>query len=611
MIRLKKNVDYKKYTVKILTILDFVDKSKNLSWPDFRRVLHQNPKDDGQIFSKAELVYCYRKLKEDNHPKLPKSPDLPDKIRMKPTRTQSGVTPVTVLTKPFPCPGQCIFCPNDLRMPKSYMSDEPGAQRAERNGFDPYLQTFSRLQALDSMGHQVDKIELIILGGTWSYYPEKYQIWFIKRCFQAINDFGENNEQQYEKLLTLIGDPDYRNKEKNEEVIRNVQAIKPRPFSGRASQTYNQFISDKIVKEKDSEYILSQKATWEELFEEHKKNERAKYKCSGLVIETRPDNISEDEVIRIRKLGCTKTQIGFQSLNDDVLQKNYRGHNVAATKRAVKLLRQAGYKIHAHWMANLYGSDPKKDVDDYKRIFNNKDFRPDELKVYPCSLIETAELMDYYEAGLWEPYSREELLEVLVEAIKNTPQYCRLTRVIRDIPSTDIVVGNKQTNFREVAEKELVNRGITAQEIRSREVRNLKVTREELNLKIIEYETSFGTEKFLQFVTKENKLAGFLRLSLPNKENNPHPFIKELSNSSIIREIHIYGQVVNVGNRDQGRAQHLGLGRELIEEAKNISQKKGYAKMAVISAVGTREYYRKRGFIDGELYQFMSLKSLC
>jgi len=615
--------DYTKYRQQLLSILQAIDEANYITWPKLRTLLHKNASPNG-IFSKNQLILALEGFQKELDGQLLStdfswlnSDTLRSKIQMKPTRTVSGVTPVTVLTKPFPCPGQCIFCPNDTRMPKSYLADEPGAQRAERNGFDPYLQTFGRLLALKNIGHEVDKVELIVLGGTWSFYPEPYQIWFVQRMFQAVNDFGDGLEDEYQTLLIQIGDPNYRSKFKNTDIIRNVHSTSKNSTwgQGKASQTYNQIVSANLKLEAKTEYVQSQKATWEQLFFQHKRNENAVCKVSGLVIETRPDNINEQEVIRIRRLGCTKTQIGFQSLNDEVLAKNHRGHDVAATRKAVWLLRQAGFKIHAHWMANLYGSTPKADIDDYHSMFSDPDFRPDELKVYPCSLIETAELMDYYEAGLWKPYNHEDLLAVVSTVIADTPEYCRLTRIIRDIPSTDIVVGNKKTNFREYAEAELKRMNIKPVEIRSREVKNKQITRTDLTLQTTPYTSSFGQELFLQFVTSQNHIAGFLRLALPVGESahlavDPHyqhPFIPELSGCAIIREIHVYGKLVQVGEKEQGRAQHLGLGKELIEYACEIAKEHGFEKVAVISSIGTREYYRKRGFTDGELYQIKSL----
>ena len=222
-----------------------------------------------------------------------------------------------------------------------------------------------------------------------------------------------------------------------------------------SKSSYNTAVT-KIIKSTGNKLIKAiESASWEELEKEQVRNENTKCRCVGLVIETRPDKIDPQEVIRIRRLGCTKTQIGFQSLQDDVLDLNKRGHKVSQTRYAVKLLRQAGFKIHAHWMPNLYGSTPEKDIQDYQKMFVEIDFKPDELKIYPCSLIETADLMEYYNKGLWKPYSYEELLKVLLETIKSTPEYCRLTRIIRDIPGTDIVIGNKITNFRQVVELEM------------------------------------------------------------------------------------------------------------------------------------------------------------
>ena len=292
-------------------------------------------------------------------------------------------------------------------------------------------------------------------------------------------------------------------------------------------------------------------------------------------------------------------QIGFQSLNDDVLQANRRGHRVEATRRAVKLLRQAGFKIHAHWMPNLYGSNPELDIQDYQKMFEDADFRPDELKVYPCSLIESAELMQYYQRGDWQPYSYDELLSVLIQNFKDTPEYCRLTRVIRDIPGTDIVEGNQLTNFRQIVSQELEKRNERCMDIRAREIRYQQVNYDELHLDELWYNSSMSDEVFLQFITEDRQIAGFLRLCLPYQDETA--IHEELENAAIIREIHVYGQSLGIGDDKSGIAQHSGLGKTLIEYAVKLATERGYQHMAVISAIGTREYYRKRGF--GSLYQ--------
>ena len=527
---------------------------------------------------------------------------------MKPVRTMSGVTPITVLTKPFPCPGTCIFCPNDVRMPKSYLSNEPGAQRAEQNSFDPYLQTYSRLTTLRNTGHPSEKIEVIVLGGTWSFYPETYQIWFIKRIFDALHDFGAGIDQSSEIREALL-------------TASQFNAMQP-PTEARLlgidlTESYNQAIqaiyrdemhrshqlAREIARGKSPRRVIDEYATWDELFEAHRRNEREICRCVGLVLETRPDHISVDEVVRLRKLGATKVQIGIQSLNDRVLSLNKRGHTVDDTRRAFRLLRQMGFKIHAHWMPNLYGSSPDADIADFARLFDDPDFRPDELKIYPCSLIESAELMQVYEAGGWYPYRADELVEVLGSCMLTTPEYCRLTRIVRDIPPSSIVVGEMTTNFRQVVESDLRTRGVQSQDIRAREIRGETVDPAALHLDEQWYESSAGREVFLQYVTEDRRIAGFLRLSMPVGV----PLIDELAGSAIIREVHVYGQALGIGKELSGHAQHSGLGSSLIERATDIARTEGYRWLAVISAVGTRMYYRKRGFVDGTLFQIRNL----
>jgi elongator complex protein 3 len=534
-----------------------------------------------------------------------------ERLRLKPMRTASGVTPVTVLTKPFPCPGECIFCPNDVRMPKSYLSDEPGAQRAEQNSFDPYLQTYTRLATYHNTGHPTDKIEVIILGGTWSFYPETYQIWFVKRIFDALHDFGSGIDRRREVEDALLHASQLHPE-------RNTIAVLI--DGAQMEQTYNQAVQSAYKEEmyRSRELArdiaagmrerspLDEYATWAELKAAHLENENAACRCVGLVVETRPDHISVEEVLRIRRLGATKVQIGFQSLNDDVLRKNRRGHTVSATRHAVKLLRAAGFKIHAHWMPNLYGSSPELDIEDYRRMFEDADFRPDELKVYPCSLIESAELMQYYQDGRWQPYTHAQLLTVLTECFKLTPEYCRLTRVIRDIPSTDIVVGNQLTNFRQIVEDQLKQRGERSSDIRAREVRFRAVDSEALMLDEITYASSHGEEMFLQYVTTDRSIAAFLRLALPNRDEAP--LIDELQDAAIVREVHVYGQSLGIGEASTGRAQHVGLGTKLLERAAEIALARGYQRLAVISAIGTRAYYRKRGYADHALYQVRTLR---
>lgn len=603
--------DLRAHQGRLIELFSELESTRPLTKKKMAQIVKRYPKEPGDLFSKHELVQAYRQL-AGKHGLQPAQLRILGWLRKKPIRTSSGVAPVTVLTKPFPCPGKCIFCPSDIRMPKSYLADEPGAQRAERNFFDPYLQTFHRLQALDAMGHHVDKVELIILGGTWSYYPELYQIWFIKECFRALNEYGQADSCQQVKNHYVQMNQQLRQMQAHElsaDPVKNEISLEAKQVQGKTlDKTYNQVISEVYTApEKLGGFDRYQSAHWSELEDEQNINETADHRCVGLVVETRPDNISEAEVKRIRRLGATKTQIGFQSLNDEVLAKNHRGHDVAVTRRAVKLLRSAGFKIHAHWMANLYGSEVTADKKDYDQLFADPDFRPDELKIYPCSLLSSAELMQYHQDGRWRPYTHNELLEVLTHVLTHTPEYCRLTRVIRDIPSPDIVVGNKKTNFRQIAQQELERLGWDMHDIRAREIRRQKFELDEVELDEISYQTGVGQEKFLQFILPQDeqpaKIVAFLRLSLPTEK----PFIAELVGSAVLREVHVYGQAVQIGAESQRRPQHLGFGTQLIERAREIAQQAGYKKLAVISAIGTKEYYREKGFYDGELYQFMNL----
>ena len=581
-------IDLKNEKDNLIPLIEHLSSGKH-SQKETYALLKKFPKSTKGFFSKSDILIGYERLKNLGEISLNSAQEsvLYKNAKMKKIRTLSGVTPVTVLTKPFPCPGKCIFCPSDVRMPKSYLSDEPGAQRALLNKFDPYLQTFNRLVAFKNMGHSVEKIELLILGGTWSSYPETYQIWFVKRCFDAMNEF----DSLYDTKMLDTKKAELPFDEKKLESINGNDIQK----------TYNQIISGSL---QNSAYRSSlESATWEQLYHVHSLNEKAKNRCIGLVIETRPDEITKKETMRIRKLGATRVQIGIQSLNDQVLKKNKRGHDVKKTQEALLLLRQAGFKVLGHWMPNLYGSNPKADKKDFDQLFLDEHIRPDELKIYPCSLISSAELMKYYKSGEWKPYTQGQLADVLIHAMTATPRYCRLPRVIRDIPSTDIVTGNKMTNFRQYVEQIVAKSGNRMVDIRAREIKNSKLSVPSLQQKITKYDTPVSQELFIEFVTPKDKIAGFLRLSLPTQKN----FISEIDGLAMIREIHVYGVGQNLGETSESSSQHLGLGKQLISIAKEKSKSAGFKEIAVISSVGTREYYKKFGFKKGDLYQIAQL----
>lgn len=476
--------------------------------------------EGGGYIGKQFLVAAYRQLVATGE--MAEDPALLRRIRLKPMRSLSGVSVVTVLTKPYPCPGKCVFCPTDVRMPKSYLPDEPGAMRALQHQFDPYAQVRSRLDALEAVGHPTDKIEFLILGGTWSSYTRAYQQEFVLRMFEALNGV---------------------------------------PFAS--------------------------------LEEAHAYNETAAHRNVGLAIETRPDHIDAAEIAWLRRLGVTKVQLGAQSFDDRVLELNKRGHSAAETQRAVDQLRAAGFKIVLHLMPNLLGATPQTDREDFKKLWAGHN--PDELKIYPTQLLENAELYLHWQRGEYQPYTTEQLVELLAEIKSQIPEYCRVNRVIRDIPSTNVVEGNKRTSLRMDVHARMQARGQRCRCIRCREVRGRAVDAAQLTLHDHAYRTPHAQEHFLSFVTPEDKLAGFLRLSLPAADA-PHTGLAELAGAALIREVHVYGQSLEVGAEQRGAAQHIGLGTQLIAQAEEQARSAGYRRVVIIAAVGTRRYYAGRGY---------------
>ncbi|MBO7673690.1 MAG: tRNA uridine(34) 5-carboxymethylaminomethyl modification radical SAM/GNAT enzyme Elp3 [Atopobiaceae bacterium] len=537
-------------------------------------------------------------------------------LKMKPRRTASGVATITVITKPWPCSSDCLYCPNDVRMPKSYLADEPACQRAERNYFDPYLQVRSRLVALREMGHVTDKIELIVLGGTWNDYPQEYQLWFVRELFRALNEMepeadAGNAWKRPEPKVSQTDDAATDNPERRDRRYRacgltyDQEALQA---STRELQrlvddgacTYNQAIARINGRASWQQASAWQHATLDDLRKQHAINEAAAHRVVGLCIETRPDLITSESACFMRQLGCTKVQMGIQSLDQRILQTNHRKATVGQIEQAFVVLRRAGFKIQIHFMANLLGSTPQADRKDYRTLVSDPRFLPDEVKLYPCCLVQSSRLGDYYERGLWRPYPEGELVELLAQDVLVTPAYVRISRMIRDISATDIVAGNKKTNLRQMVEaqvsKTAAATGQSVQEIRQREVATADVDVSDLRLDSVLYRTTVSDEHFLQWVTPQNRIAGFLRLSLPHD-----------GTEAMIREVHVYGRVAGIHEPSRGAAQHAGLGRQLVEEACARAAAAGYQAINVISSVGTRPYYRGLGFVDGELYQRRTL----
>lgn len=470
--------------------------------------------------SNVQLLKTYHSLVKNKRLKPDKNLEII--LIKRRVRSLSGIVNVSVLTKPYPCPGKCIYCPTQKGIPKSYLKGEPAVQRAILTKFDPYLQVQARLNSLKKTGHPTDKVELRIIGGTWSYYPKKYQTWFIRRCLEACN------------------------------------------------------------KRKSQISIKAQKI-----------NEKAKHRIIGISIETRPDFITESEIKRLRELGVTRVELGVQSIYDHVLELNKRGHKVEATIKATKLLKDAGFKVSYQMMPNLPGSSFKKDIEMFKELFSNPDFRPDLLKIYPLALVKESILYKQYKKRKIKIYPKKKLIKLLIGIKKQVPYWCRIERIIRDIPSKDIIEGGAKTsNLREIVQKEMKKQGLKCKCIRCREIKENYDPKEKLYLFRQDYNASDNKEIFLTYENKKrDKLYSLLRLRI-----SLDTFLPVLKNSAIIREVHTYGQLVPIarGRASAKAAQHKGLGKKLIKEAEKITKKEfGLDKIAVISGAGARNYFKK------------------
>lgn len=533
-------------------------------------------------------------------------------LQVKPRRTASGVATVTVLTKPWPCSSACLYCPNDVRMPKSYLHDEPACQRAERNWFDPYLQVTARLRTLHQMGHVTDKVELIVLGGTWSDYPEAYQIWYMHELFRALNDMGCETAVERESETRRKQYRDAGIACERDDLANWAAEAQARVTAGDAS--YNETVRNLYAcgtHVDGNGWVAAaqwQTATFPQLEALQRKNESTEYRCVGLVVETRPDAVTPKRLAMLRRLGCTKLQMGIQSLDERILAANHRGIGVDRMQQAFEFARIFGFKTHAHFMTNLLGATPESDAADYRRMVEHPAFKPDEIKLYPCALVDGTGLVAHWRDGSWRPYTEQELVNLLAEDMLATPPFTRISRMIRDISAHDIMTGNKKVNLRQLVDLELAKRAQPVQEIRSREIAFGAAANDELSLSEVAYETTNTHEVFLQWVTPDNRIAGFLRLSMPNADYaNAHATDLPINaGEAMIREVHVYGRVAGLHQGGEN-AQHRGLGRMLIERACDIARENGYTAINVISAIGTRGYYRKQGFTDNGLYQQRSL----
>lgn len=488
-----------------------------------------------------------------------------ESLRRKPVRTISGVAVIAVMTSPAPCPhGVCIPCPggpnSSFKSPQSYMGREPAAMRAIQHEFDPYSQVTSRLSQLKEIGHDVEKVELIVMGGTFSARNLDYQEWFTKRALEAMNDF---TGKEWREKAWKIG--------------KNLPCIAP--------------------------YIP--------LEEVQKANETAEIRNVGITFETRPDWAKSEHVDEFLKLGGTKVELGVQSVYDFVLSRMQRGHGVAEIIRANQVLRDSAFKVGFHMMPHLPGADSELDLRGFKKLFEDSRFKPDYLKIYPTLVTEGTPLYKLWESGKYQALADEEAAELVAEIKAILPKWVRLQRIQRDIPAHQIFAGVRKSNLRQLAEEKLREKGKKCRCIRCREVghtglKGRKVNAKDIELTVEAYEACKGKEHFIAFEDlSADTLIGFTRLRFPAFPHRP-----ELENTALIRELHVYGSIVPIGKgAKQTDWQHRGYGKELLEQAERIASEAGYQKLAVISGIGAREYYRKSGYFLDNVYMSKLLEN--
>ena len=449
-------------------------------------------------------------------------------LMVKPAKTASGIAVIAVMPKPYECPhGRCMYCPGgvEFNTPLSYTGTEPATRAAQRFSYDPYQQVSSKMQQLQSRGHETGKTEIVIVGGTFPFMPADYQRQFAKSCYDALN--------------------------------------------GRKSA------------------ILEEAMTV---------NENADNRCVGFTVETKPDYCKEPHIELMLELGVTRVEIGVQSLRNNVYKLVNRGHTLDDVVDAFRIARDAGYKIVAHMMPGLPGSSPQKDMEDFKRLFEDDAFKPDMLKIYPTLVLEHTGLFKMHQSGKYHAYSDNELVSVIVEAKKVVPEWVRIMRVQREIESKDIIAGPKSGNLRQIVLKKLGQQGYKCKCIRCREtgLQRRYPAEDEVTLRRTDYSASGGREIFMAYESRDGEtILGFVRL---RKVARTHR--SELVGSAIVRELHVYGQAVSVGSKStDGSYQHRGYGAKLLKEAERVAKDElAIDKIAVISAVGTRQYYKRLGY---------------
>lgn len=507
-------------------------------------------------------------------------------LQTKPMRTGSGVTVIATMTQPINCPhGSCIYCPGGIGsvfgdVPKSYTGKEPSTMRGIRNQYDPYRIIFNRLEQYIVIGQNPDKVDQIIMGGSFTSFPKEYQERYIYYSFKAYNDFsrlfykgGELDLEYFKEFFELPGN--VSDEERTERIKHKVLSFKERDIKS--------------------------------LEEEQRINEYAAIRCIGLTIETKPDWASKSEGLELLDLGVTRIELGVQTVYDDILKFVNRGHGITETFKAIMDLRDLGFKLNFHMMPGLpdisgHRIDMEKDIESLKTLFDDPNFRPDMLKIYPCMVMPGTKLQRLYDEGIFKPLSTKEAAEIIVKSYGFIPEYCRIMRIQRDIPTNATIAGVDRTNLRQYVDELARTRGVVPRDIRSREIGLEKVSGTP-DMIVREYDANHGKEYFIS-MESDDKILGFVRLRFPPR--SLHPAITPAS--ALVRELHVYGQAVSIGKSEEDKTQHKGIGKALMMKAEEIARGNGKDKMIVISGVGVREYYRKLGYVFEEPYMVKSLQ---
>jgi elongator complex protein 3 (tRNA carboxymethyluridine synthase) len=455
-------------------------------------------------------------------------------LRRKEARALSGVSVVAVMTAPYPCPhGRCAYCPGgpEEDSPQSYTGYEPAAMRGAQNEYDPYRQVKARIKQLETIGHVVDKVDLIIMGGTFPASPRPYQESFVKGCLDALTDISSTSLVEAKLNAEKSG-------------ISNV----------------------------------------------------------GITVETRPDCVKENDIDGMLELGVTRVEIGVQNVYDDVYQRVGRGHSVQDVVDATRRLKDSALKICYHMMPGLPGSSPDRDLEGFRTVFEDPRFKPDMLKIYPTLVVKGTRLYDLWRMGEYTPLTTGDAAELVSKVMEITPPWVRIMRVQRDIPLPRIDAGVDMSNLRQLAEDCLATRGGRCRCIRCREAghSSKKADPGRLILTHTVYQASEGTEDFMQVEDEEaDALVGFVRLRIPHEQTR-HEID---SHTGLIRELHVYGRMVPVGERRGDAWQHRGWGEALMAEAeKTAKERYDMRRMIVMSALGTKQYYARLGYEKEGVY---------